>query len=249
MTGSHTEETGHPREWFVTTHWSVVQAAGRSDATVARDALAELCRTYWYPLYVYVRRRGYSPEDAQDLTQAFFAELLEQHRLGAASRERGRFRTFLLTSLSHFLSDQWDKARAQKRGGGFAAVPLQLDSAETRYGREPADNRNPEQIFEKRWALALLEEVLGRLGQEYAAAGKAELFSALSPCLVGDRAEQPYAELAPKLGLGESGVKSAVHRLRNRYRQLLRSEIARTVSSESEVDEEIKYLFAVLGRD
>lgn len=240
--------TGSQKAWFVTTHWSVVLMAGESDGTQARDALGRLFQLYWYPLYVYVRRRGYSPEDSQDLTQGFFAQLLEQHRLGAANQQRGRFRTFLLSSLSHFLANEWDRARARKRGGGIVVVPLQADSAEARYGAEPVDHHTPEHSFEKRWALALLENVLQRLGREYASAGKNDLFAVLNPCLVGDRTAQPYADLALKLGLSESGVKSTVHRLRHRYRQLLRDEIAQTVTCEHEVDEELNYLFTVLAR-
>lgn len=233
---------------FVTTHWSVVLAAGRSDTTRAQAALARLCQAYWYPLYAYVRRRGYQPHDAQDLTQEFFARLLAQNWLAQADRERGRFRTFLLAALSHFLANEWDKARAKKRGGEVQLVPLQLDSAETRYGQEPADPLTPEQIFERRWALALLDEVLSALRTEHAAAGTEEMFDALKPCLVGDRQTQPYAALATKLGMTEGAVKVAVHRLRQRYRQLLREEIANTVANPGEVDEEMHHLFAVLAR-
>jgi RNA polymerase sigma factor (sigma-70 family) len=232
---------------FVTTHWSVVLAATRSDTTRAQTALARLCQTYWYPLYAYVRRRGYQPEDAQDLTQEFFARLLEKQWLAEADRERGRFRTFLLSALSHFLANEWDKARAQKRGGAVRAVPLQLSSAETRYGQEPADPITPEQIFDRRWALALLDEVLSRLREEHIAADTSRLFEALKPCLVGDRQAQPYSALAAKLGMTEGAVKVAVHRLRQRYRQLLREEIANTVARPEEVDVEMRHLFAVLA--
>ena len=235
------------RPAFVTTHWSVVLTAGRSDTTRARDALAKLCQTYWYPLYAYVRRRGHSPEDAQDLTQEFFARLLEKNWVGDADQTKGRFRSFLLSALNHFLSDEWDKARAQKRGGGVPPVPLQFDTAETRYGVEPADNVTPERSFELRWALTLLEEVLKRLQAEYEHEGKADLFAALNPCLVGERTSQPYAELAKKLGTTEGAVKAAVHRLRQRYRALLRDEIAQTVAGPDEVDEELRHLFAVLA--
>ncbi len=233
---------------FVTTHWSVVLAAAGDDTPQAREALGRLFQVYWYPLYAYVRRRGYSPEDAQDLTQGFFAEMLETNRLAAADQHRGRFRTFLLSALQYFLADQWAKARAQKRGGGVRTVPLQLDSAETRYGLDPPDNHTPEQSFERRWALALLDTVLDRLRVEYEAAGKSHVFAVLSPCLVGERTAQPYAELADKLKLAETGVKSAVHRLRGRYRELLREEIAHTVASPKEVDTELSYLFAVLAK-
>lgn len=232
---------------FVTTQWSVVLAASRSDTTNAQAALEKLCRTYWYPLYAYVRRRGHPAEDAQDLTQAFFARLLERHWVSDADRERGRFRTFLLTAMSRFLSNEWDKARAQKRGGGVAHVPIQLDTAETRYGHEPADSCTPEQCYERRWALTLLDTVLQRLRAEYEHAGKGELFAGLNSSLIGGRESQPYAELAAKLDLSEGAVKVAVHRLRQRYRKLLRAEIAETMTATEDVDEELRHLFAVLA--
>ena len=225
----------------------MVLSAGGSDNTVARDSLAKLCQTYWYPLYAYVRRRNFSPPDAEDLTQEFFARFLEQHWVNDADREKGRFRTFLLSAMNHFLANEWDKARAQKRGGGVPLLSLQLDAAETRYVREPADDVTPEQQYERRWAMTLLEAVLKRLQAEYEQEGKAGLFGALNPCLVGDRTAQPYEELAGKLGLTEGAVKSAVHRLRQRYRQLLRDEIAQTVAGPAEVDEELRHLVAVLG--
>ena len=232
---------------FVTTHWSVVVTAGGSDTTGARDALAKLCQTYWYPLYAYVRRRNFSPPDAEDLTQEFFARFLEHRWVGDADREKGRFRTFLLSAMNHFLANEWDKARAQKRGGGVPLLPLQFDTAETRYGREPTDNVTPEQHFERRWAMTLLEEVVNRLRMEYEQDGKTEQFAALNPCLVGDRTAQPYQALAGKLGVSEGAVKSAVHRLRQRYRQLLRDEIAHTVAGPAEVEEELRHLITVLG--
>jgi RNA polymerase sigma factor (sigma-70 family) len=232
---------------FATTHWSVILAATRSDTTRAQAALARLCQTYWYPLYAYVRRRGYEPHDAQDLTQEFFARLLEHKWLAQADRERGRFRTFLLSAMGHFLANEWDKARTQKRGGGVEMVPLQLDSAETRYGRDPADPLTPEQCFDRRWALALLDEVLNALRREHIAAGTEQLFDTLKPCLVGDRQSQPYAALGASLGMTEGAVKVAVHRLRQRYRQLLRDEIAHTVATPEEVNEEMHHLFAVLA--
>lgn len=236
-----------PQPAFVTTHWSVVLAAGRSDTTHARDALGKLCRTYWYPLYAHVRRRGHSPEDARDMTQEFFARLLEKHWVGDADRSKGRFRSFLLTAMNHFLADEWDKARAQKRGGGVPLLPLQADTAETRYRREPADHTTPEHSFERRWVLALLDEVLNRLRNEYQQEGKAELFADLHPCLVGERTAQPYATLALKRGVSEGTVKAAVHRLRRRYRQLLREEIANTVAEKDDVEEELRHLFSVLA--
>ena len=232
---------------FVTTHWSVVLTAGSSDTTGARHALEKLCQTYWYPLYAYVRRRGFSPPDAEDLTQEFFARFLEHDWVTNADREKGRFRTFLLSAMNHFLANEWDKARAQKRGGGAPLLPLQFDTAETRYCREPAENVTPEEHFERHWALALLETVTGRLRAEYEQEGKGDLFAALHPCLVGDRTAQPYEELAKTLALSLSAVKSAVHRLRQRYRQLLREEIAHTVAGPGEVEAELRHLIAALG--
>lgn len=231
----------------MTTRWSVVVAAGASDTPDAREALAKLCQSYWYPLYSFARRRGHSPEDAQDLTQEFLARLLEKNWIGDADRTKGRFRTFLLTAMKHFLSDEWDKARAQKRGGGLSFLPLEFHDAESRYSQEPSANDSPERIFEVRWALALLERVVHDLRAEYEREGKAELFAALHPCLVGERTAQPYAALAKSLESSESMVKSAVHRLRQRYRQLLRDEIANTLAAPDEVDEEMRYLFSILS--
>jgi RNA polymerase sigma factor (sigma-70 family) len=213
-----------------------VLKAASSDTSDARQALAKLCQTYWYPLYAYVRRRNYSPPDAEDLTQEFFARFLQHRWVDDADREKGRFRTFLLSAMNHFLANEWNKARAQKRGGGATLLPLEFGTAETRYSREPADSVTPEQVFERRWALALLETVVHRLQAEYEQDGKTELFAALNPCLVGDRTAQPYEELARKLGVNEGTIKSAVYRLRQRYRQLLRDEIAQTVAGPDEVD-------------
>lgn len=232
---------------FVTTHWSVVLAASKNDTAQALAALENLCRAYWYPLYAYVRRRGYSADDAKDLTQSFFTRLLQRNWVGDADRERGRFRTFLLTAMSRFLADEWDKIRAQKRGGLATHVPIQFDTAETRYGHEPADNATPEQCYERRWALTLLDTVLRRLRTGYGQDGKAELFNALNPCLVGGRETQPYAQLANRLDMNEGAVKVAVHRLRKRYRQLLRAEIAQTMAVTEDVDDELRHLFAVLA--
>ncbi|HEY1490278.1 MAG TPA: sigma-70 family RNA polymerase sigma factor [Verrucomicrobiae bacterium] len=233
---------------FVTTRWSLVLSAGDQKSPQSAAALEKLCRAYWYPLYAFVRRRGQPPEDARDLTQEFFARLLERNWIGRAEVRKGRFRSFLLSAMNHFLADEWDKARAQKRGGGATPVPLQFDTAETRYGHEPADNVTPEQSYERQWALTLLDEVLQRLRAEYAQDGRAEFFTALHPCLVGDRTAQPYAELAVKIGISEGTVKSAVHRLRQRYRELLRDEIAQTVVTPGEVDDELCHLFAVLSK-
>ena len=231
---------------FATTHWSLVLAAGESESADAQRALSDLCQAYWYPLYAYVRRRGQPVEDARDLTQEFFARLLARNWIARADPGRGRFRSFLLGAMKNFLADEWDKARAQKRGGGSAPLPLEFGTAETRFSHEPADPATPEQLFERRWALTLLETVLQRLREECTAEGRTEQFARLSPCLVGDRTAQPYAELAKELEVSEGTVKAAVHRLRQRYRQLLRAEIANTVAAPREVDEELRHLFAVL---
>ncbi|MFO1501758.1 MAG: ECF-type sigma factor [Verrucomicrobiota bacterium] len=236
-----------PGRVFVTTQWSMVVRAARNDSTQAAAALERLCQTYWYPLYAYVRRRGYSPQDAQDLTQAFFTRLLQRHWLGDANQARGRFRTFLLTAMSRFLADEWDKGQAQKRGGGVLHLPLQLDSAETRYGQEPADRATPETCFERRYALTLLDNVLERLRLEYERDGKVALFKALHFTLIGRREKQPYADLAARLQWQEGAVKVAVHRLRKRYRAVLRDEIAATITEHEDVDEELRHLFAILA--
>jgi RNA polymerase sigma-70 factor (ECF subfamily) len=232
---------------FVTTHWSVVLSAQDRDSLHSVVALEKLCRIYWQPLYLYVRRRGYSPADAEDLTQGFFAWLLERNWLERADQQRGRFRTFLLTSAGNFLSNEWDKTRTQKRGSG-RIVSLQGEEEETGLAHEPADRLTPEQSFEWRWALTLLDQVINRLGAEFSRDGKVELFEALKPCLLGERTAQPYAALALKLAMTEGSVKVAVHRLRQRYRQLLRDEIAQTVAKPEEIEDELRYLFAVLAR-
>ncbi|MCX6903977.1 MAG: sigma-70 family RNA polymerase sigma factor [Verrucomicrobia bacterium] len=232
---------------FPVTQWTVVLAAGGMPSPESAAALERLCSSYWYPLYAFVRRSGHSPPDAEDLTQEFFARVLERHWLTRADQSKGRFRTFLLTAMERFLANEWDKARALKRGGGQRNVPIQVDTAETRYGVEPADTRTPEQAFEYRWAVALLDEVVKQLEAEFQEQGQAASFAALKPCLVGDRASQPYAELAAMLGMEEGAVKVAVHRLRQRYRELLRAEIANTVASTEEVDAEMRHLFNVLS--
>ena len=228
---------------FATTHWSIVLAAGGA-TPAAGDALAVLCRAYWYPLYVFVRRQGHGPHDAQDLTQEFFARLLAKRTLGAVAPERGRFRTFLLTAMDHFLINEWHRARTQKRGGGAPLLSLD-DDAEARYLREPADAITPEKFYDRRWALTLLDRVLVRLGGEMGAMGKAPQFEALKICLGGGK--HAYAEVARGLGMTEGAVKVAAHRLRERYRALIRAEIAETVTSSEEVDSEMRDLFAALS--
>lgn len=233
------------RPVFVTTHWSVVLTAGRKDTPRARAALETLCQTYWFPLYAYVRRRGHSPEDAQDLTQEFLARLLQRNRVARVSPQKGRFRSFLLASMNHFLSDEWDKARAKKRGGG-RVISLDLQDAETWFGGHPVENLTPEKIFERRWALTLLEEVYTRLEEEHRRQAKSELFTALRPALAGT-GSAPYAELAARLGMTEAAVKVAVHRLRHRYRELLRETIADTVATPEDVEDELRYLLRTLA--
>jgi RNA polymerase sigma-70 factor (ECF subfamily) len=225
----------------------VVLAAGHGDSTQARAALEELCRTYWYPLYAFVRRQGHGPAEAQDLTQEFLARLLARQDLAAVDRAKGKFRSFLLASLTHFLANEWDKARARKRGGGQAPVSLDAETAEARYRLEPADTMSADRVFERRWALTLLDQVLERLRAEAVAEGKGQRFEALKAALVGDEAALPYARIAARLGLSEGAVKVAVHRLRQRYRELLRAEIANTVAGPEQVDEELRHLFQALS--
>lgn len=236
-----------PRQ-FATTRWSVVLLAGRRDAPHAHEALADLCRTYWYPLYAHIRRRGHAPHQAQDLTQEFFARLLDKQTLALADPTRGRFRSFILTVLDRFLADERDKTQAQKRGGGAEILSLDLATAERRFEQEPAaSTASPDQAFDRRWALALLETVLARLGEEYQQAGKTKLFAALKPTLTSPSDSQPYGEQARQLGLNEGAVKVAVHRLRKRYRTLLQTEIGHTVASPEEGAEELRHLFRTLS--
>jgi RNA polymerase sigma-70 factor (ECF subfamily) len=236
-----------PRPAFVTTHWSLVVSAGRNDTPLARNALEKLCRAYWFPIYAFVRRQGHCPHDAQDLTQDFFARLLEKKQLAGADPSKGRFRSFLLASLKHFLANEWDKAKAQKRGGGQVMIPIDIKSAENSGGFEPADNLTAEKIFERRWALTLLEQVLRRLRAEYVRDDREKLFEQLKPTLTETSRTVGYAEIATRLGTTEGAVKVAVHRLRQRYRELLRAEIADTVASPGEVEDEIRNLFAALA--
>ena len=233
---------------FVTTHWSVVLAAARSDTTRAQAALEDLCRIYWYPIYYFVRRQGHSIHNAQDLTQEFFVRRLEKHWIAGADQSRGRFRSFMLLMLKRFLVVEWRKATARKRIGNLNALPLPLDTAETRYSREPADNHTPEQAFEKRWALTLLDTVVRNLSVDYEQEGNGRLFEVLKPSLTGSREIQPYAALASALNMSEGAVRVAVHRLRERYRERLKAEVAHTVGCPADVDNELRHLFRVLAR-
>jgi len=233
-------------QWFSTTRWSLVLAAGDARNPLSREALASLCKIYWPPVYAYVRRRGHDPESARDLTQGFFTNFLESGSFGRADPARGRFRSYLLGAVNHYLANEWDRTRSLKRGGGEVAISLDLESAEARR-LEPAHDLTPEKIFERRWALALLEHVLARLWQEKEASRNPERFERLMPLLTGGGADASYRQLAADLGMTEAAVKVAVHRLRRRYGELLREEVAQTVRDPSEVDEELRYLLSVLG--
>ena len=245
----HTNQgsAAHDAGRFEATRWSIVIAAGggAADSQRAHRALEHLCTAYWYPLYAFVRRQGHSPHDAQDLTQEFFARLLARNFLGDADPAKGRFRSFLLGALKHFLSDEWDRARAQKRGGGMHLISLDAESAETRYQLEPTDESSAEKIYEHRWALALLDEVLKRLRDEFTRDGKEHVFEEIKSALTGGKV--PYAEIATRLEVKEGAVRTAIHRMRTRYRDLVRAEIAETVASPSDVDAEMQHLFAALA--
>ncbi len=232
---------------FVPTRWSVVLTAGHSDTPRAQAALATLCQTYWYPLYAFVRRQGHNPHDAQDLTQEFFARLLEKQYLAHIKREGGRFRSFLLTALIRFLANEWDRHQAQKRGGQQTVISIDQEDAESRYRLEPAHELTAEKIYEQRWAQALLDQVMTCLRDEYVAAGKQALFEQISNSLSQARGAVRYVDIAARLHTSEAAVKMAVQRLRGRYRELLRAEIAQTVASPQEVEEELRYLFATFA--
>jgi RNA polymerase sigma factor (sigma-70 family) len=236
-----------PDSRFSTTHWSVVLTAGAAPSAGSREALERLCRIYWYPLYSYLRRRGCDAHQAEDCAQGFFVALLQGHALEHANPERGKFRSFLLSCLNHFLADQRDHAQAQKRGGGKAIVSLDVEDAETRYQVEPAHDLTPERLFEKSWALTVLDNAMAQLKAESAEAGRQDLFESLKPYLPASRGPASYKDVAVKLGMTEGAVKVAVHRLRDKYRQLVRAEIAQTVSTPEQVDEEIRDLFTALS--
>jgi DNA-directed RNA polymerase specialized sigma24 family protein len=233
-----------PDAGFVTTRWTAVLAAGRQSSPRADVALEELCRTYWYPLYAYVRRRGRSKEDAEDLTQAFFERFLQKNYLEGLSSERGRFRAFLLASLKHFLANEWDRAGRRKRGAHAAHLPLDWHDADTRYQFDLRDDLSPDKLYDRAWAVALLERVMGRLRDACAADGKAAQFEQLKPWLTADRDAIAYPQAAAALGISGEAARVAVHRLRRRYRDLLREEIAETLAEPAQVAEEMRALFA-----
>ena len=242
-----TATSAAPGDVFATTHWTVVLMAGRRSTPQSDVALEELCRIYWYPLYAYVRHHGHSKEDAEDLTQAFFARFLEKNYLAGLRSEKGRFRAFLLAALKHFLANEWDRSARQKRGGGVAPLSLDWQDADTRYHIEPADHLSPDKLYDRAWAVALLERVITRLGDESAAEGKAKLFEILKPCLMVGKSAIPYPQAAAELGMAEGAVRVAVHRLRRRYRELLRGEIAQTLSDPAQVEEELQALFGAFA--
>ena len=231
---------------FVTTRWTVVLDAAQAADTTAQNAMAELCRAYWYPLYAYIRRRGHGPHDAEDLTQGFFCALLERNFLDGITKEGGRFRSFLLTALKRFLANEWDRANARKRGGDYIMLSLDGANAEERYLLEPVDRSTPESLYQRRWALTLLENVLERLKTEFTRTNNPEMFASLKPAIIGDRGRS-YQEIASELKTSEAAVKVAVHRLRNRFRTLMREEIAQTVDTPEEVESELQFLMQSLA--
>ncbi len=233
-------------ESFATTNWSLVLAAGKGASHGAQQALAALCQIYWYPLYAYVRRQGHQPDDAQDLTQEFFTRLLEKHYLQSADPERGRFRSFLLTAFKRFLSKERNRERTKRRGGGRKLLPLDFEAGERQYNRELAHEVSAEKIYEQRWALTLLDRVFARLRDEFDRAGKQKEFNCLKVYLTGEAGTPSYQEVAPELAMTEGAIKVAVHRLRRRYRDLVREEIAQTVARPEDVDEELRQLFAAV---
>lgn len=244
-----THADARPQVYFATTRWTLVLAAGRGEigGQAGQQALEQLCQTYWYPLYAYVRRRGFTPEDAEDLTQEFFRVLLAQDSLRMADREKGRFRSFLLAALKNFLANEWDRAHAQKRGGGLAKVSIDTSLAEQRFLGEPFVESAPEKIYDRGWALALLSRTMSRLREEFSMAGKLADFEHLKGCLTAERGELAYARLAAEAGMSEGAARVAVHRLRRRFREVFRGEIAHTVASPAEVDDELRYLMQVLA--
>jgi len=231
---------------FATTHWSRVLSAQGGGSPAAAEALEQLCRTYWYPLYAFARRSGHAPADAEDLTQGFFARLLEADFLKAAAQEKGRFRSFLLVALKRYMANEWDREHAGKRGGFAERLSIDPELGETLLAGEPSQIQ-PDLLYDRQWARTLLDRTLETLRQEYMASGRATLFEHLQPCLAREETALPYADIATRLRLTEAAVKMAVHRLRGRYREILRAEIAQTVTSEAEVEEEIQSLFSAFG--
>ena len=236
-----------PGDVFATTHWTVVLAAGKQHTPQSDLALEQLCKTYWFPLYAYVRRRGHTKADAEDSVQAFFARFLAKNYLEGLSAERGRFRAFLLAALKNFLANEWKKSQRLKRGGGAATLSLDWETADTKFQVAAAAEPSPDKAFDREWALALLAKVIERLQAECVVEGKAKLFESLKVFLAAGKGESAHGEVAKSLGMEEGAVRVAVHRLRKRYRQLLRDEIANTLSDPAMVDEEMRALFGAFG--
>jgi RNA polymerase sigma factor (sigma-70 family) len=248
LTSEHSsQQTSAPGDIFATTHWTVVLAAGRKHSPQADRALEELCRTYWFPLYAYIRRRGRSKEDAEDQTQSFFAGLLEKNSFAGLDSEKGKFRAFLLASLKHYLANEHDRANTQKRGGGVTPLSLDWQTADTQFQIADTNEPSPDKAFDREWAIALLAKVIRRLQDECAADGKAKLFEQLKAFLTAGKAESAQRDVAAALGMEEVAVRVAVHRLRKRYRQLLRDEIANTLADSAMVDEEMRALFGAFS--
>jgi RNA polymerase sigma factor (sigma-70 family) len=244
MSGSN---QNFPPNYFATTRWTVVLAAGSGSSPDAEQALEELCGAYWYPLYAYVRRQGCSREDAEDLVQGFFASLLARHDLEGVRPEKGKFRAFLLAALKHFLANERDRKWRQKRGGKAIQLPLDWQQADTRYQIEPADNISPDKLFDRAWAVTLLETVIARLRQEMSAGGQSKLFDHLKPFLMVGRSVVPYAQAAAELEMSAGAVRVAVHRLRRRYRELLMQEVAQTLSNPAQSEEEVRTLLGAFS--
>jgi len=249
MVSANRDNSERPsRGQFATTQWSLILSAADRSSPRWQQSLGELCQLYWYPLYAFVRRQGCTTSEAEDLTQEFFLRMLEKGYLDAAGPEKGKFRTFILVCLRRFLANEHDRQVTQKRGGGQRVLSIDFVAAESRYQCEPADKQTPERVFDRRWALALLDLVIERLEREYAESGKQSLFDRLKVFLVMDDTRTPYADLARELKLSESALKVAVHRLRRRYGQLLSAEVARTLDGRTNVREEINALICALGR-
>jgi RNA polymerase sigma-70 factor (ECF subfamily) len=243
-----TDPEGAPTARFTTTCWTVIVKAADQDTPEARQALADLCQAYWYPLYAYLRRRGHSPHEAEDLTQGFFTDILARGSLKAVDPERGRFRSFLLAALKHYVSNRRDWDRRQRRGGKIPHLSLDFGDAESCYLREPAHEETPESLFQRRWALTLIARALDRLETEVAAENKGPLFERLKYSLMGEGNTVPHARLGEELGMSEGAVKVAVHRLRKRFKALLQEEIARTLADPGDFPQEINELFLILSR-
>jgi RNA polymerase sigma-70 factor (ECF subfamily) len=243
------DEDNVPRQEasFNTTHWSVVLTAREQDESVAREALGKLCSTYWYPIYAMVRRQGFPPHEAEDLTQEFFYRFLARDSLRSVTPEAGKFRSFLLGCLKHFLINERERAQTQRRGGGCPTLPLEGATAETRYLLEPADNVTPEVLFDRRWALTVLDQALQQLGEDYAARQQGDLFESLKAFLPGSQVKVSRTEAAARHNLSVSALDVAIHRLRQRFCALLRAQVAETVASPDQVEEELRYLVSMLG--